>query len=166
MFVPGTNAGEAFGIAGIGVYGKRFFRKDERLHVEFKHRARPYQKNVTRVRLPVDVQLPRKVDEVIRKWLYEKKPKQLAAASFVSTLFHRQIDATVQQVSYMEFQNKRKRPTKIAGLVKASTSSAEAEASPTIQKLKRCRYNMQKQQQRQLQKSVLQQKVRLLLLIA
>ena len=55
MCALGKNAGEAFGQAGIGVYGKRFLRKYKggSLTVEFRYRSSRQQKKVQVVRLPV-----------------------------------------------------------------------------------------------------------------
>ena len=108
LFAPGSNAGKAFGIAGIGTYGKRLFRRNGGLYCEFKFRARPYQKIVERVRIPVDVSTTWGIDKSIREWLYAKKP-QKSVDVVVPTLFQRVIDRAVQQCSYMEFhQNVRR----------------------------------------------------------
>ena len=92
--IVGTNAGEAFGQAGIGVYGKRFFRRIGRLHVEFKHRtkAKPIQLKVT-------VVVPSAIDDTIRAWLQSKNSLKRKIEMCIDTLFNRAIDEDVQSMS-------------------------------------------------------------------
>lgn len=149
LFLAGNNAGEAFGIAGIGVYGRRFFRNKTRLYVEFKYRNSAHQKVVKRVRQPVCTETQLGIDETIRQWLLSKKSISKSIA-WIDTLFHREIDTEVRQQSYVEYQNSMKGNTSRHTVMPAKRKSQETPSSLT--KLERARatdrYRMQKRQQR------------------
>ena len=97
-----TNSGEAFGQAGIGVYGKKWLHRGKSLRVEFNYRSRRQQKAVQRIRLPVES--VDAADEAMRLWLQAKK-QQPVTKTKCETLFLRPIDNSVQECSYHEFQN-------------------------------------------------------------
>ena len=153
LFLAGDNAGEAFGKAGIGVYGRRLFRKNSRLYVEFKHRSSPHQKVVKRVRAKVCKETPSGIDETIRQWLFLNKSKASKASKsvvWIDTLFHRPIDTEVREPSYAECQNLRKDNVSRHSTPPVKRKSPETPSS--LAKLEQARaseqYRMQKRKQR------------------
>ena len=77
LIFTGTNAGEAFGQLGIGVYGKTWLTRGKKLRVQFMYRARRIDKNVQVVRLSVDSH--EDADNVIRDWLRSKRKRKRPA---------------------------------------------------------------------------------------
>ena len=136
------------------------------MYVEFKFRARPYQKVAQRVRIPIKVETKGAVDRSIRQWLYDRKPKVFASTT-VSTLFKRAIDPEVKQSNYLEFnQRKRKRTTQSAGDAKESLENTP----PSLEKLNRWRsliaYKLKKRQQREHTKLLLQRQACIYILVS
>ena len=132
---PGTNAGEAFGQDGIGVYGKKWLERDKILRVEFNFRSRRTQKKKQIIRLSISS--VEEADEAIRLWLARKKRKhdvQSVTKKCVS-LFLRPVDDIVRERSYHDFQNCQRKFGR-AGLQTSPTESS----STTIHKLKLARY--------------------------
>ena len=111
LFLAGTNAGETFGIAEIGVYGRRLFRKNKNLFVKFKYRSSALQKVVKRMRIKVITENNAGINDAIRNWLMSTKKfasrtvSTVSTVSSIDTLFHRPIDSEVRQQSYDELQN-------------------------------------------------------------
>ena len=156
--IIGTNAGEAFGQAGIGVYGKRFFRRRGDLHVEFKYRTRAIEKVAKPIQLKVSVAVPSVIDDVIRRWLQVKHTlKRKTEMRCISTLFNRAIDADVQALSYVDFQNQRKigkRPRQAI-----SSNSPQPTSSAVMHKLQLARYREKKRKKRTQEKNAVQYQV-------
>ena len=158
--VAGTNSGQAFGQLGIGVYGKRFFRKrGSKLHVEFKYRARATQKKVQRIQLSVPIEHPTAADGVIRQWLVEKHSlgKRKGDNKCIGTLFGRIIDNDVKAIAFVEFQNQRKkgkrsRPVNTAKIPQPTPSTA-------MTKLQNARYRDQVRKRRVNERLVAQRQV-------
>ena len=133
--------------------------------MEFCYRVRRQDKVAKRVRLTVQKESPTEVDNVIRTWLYEKQKQTLNRGKLVmmpiETLFCREIDHSVREVSYLQFRNsqkknKRKLFGRIGGSDKPSVppklqcTMVSSAASPSVScnALKRARYAEEKRQQR------------------
>ena len=149
----GTNAGEAFGQLGIGVYGKKWLSRGNNLRVEFKYRHRRFEKKVQSIRLPITS--PTKVDETIRQWLRSKRKrdnndKKLQPASPVQSLFGKVIAQEIVQSTHQDFQNAKKR----MNFGTSSPATASVTTSSCIAKLQRARYARLKRQQRERDKEL------------
>ena len=73
----GTNAGEAFGQLGIGIYGKKYLTRDKEIRVQFNYRASKSQKKRKVIRLQVPS--PEGADDVIRQWLKNRRRDSFTA---------------------------------------------------------------------------------------
>ena len=156
--IAGTNAGQAFGKAGIGVYDKRHFRRRGQLFVEFKYRSRPIQKKVDTIQLKVVTAVPSVADDAIRQWLNEKYARKRAAARvFIDSLFNREVDEDVKATSYLEYQNSRKRGTRVR--VGQIVKRPQPTSSTAMQKLQLARYREYKRMQRAQEKCITQYQV-------
>ena len=145
------------------MYGKRLFRKNSNLHVEFKYRSRLKQLVVSRVRLKVEKETVSAIDGAIREWLVEKKSikRSAPAVAAISTLFHRAIDVEVRQMSFeKELNSKKKNSSRHA---EPPSKRKPPITTVTLQKLQRARsanrYREQKREQRREEKLKEQAKV-------
>ena len=160
MCALGKNAGEAFGQAGIGVYGKRFLRKYKggSLTVEFRYRSSRQQKKVQVVRLPVVKESVSAVDGVIREWLRNKLTKtQTDVLVNIDTLMGRELDYSVFVTDYLQFQNCKTKKRRRGG----QTLDQDSRYSPPVcvRKLATARYKLHKRQTRMADKVQKQKEV-------
>ena len=134
--VSGTNAGEAFGQSGIGVYGKTWLERGKSLRVQFNFRSRRTHKKIEIIRL--SIKSVEEADEVIRWWLVNRQSKgrkTKPVTNKCNSLFLRPIDESVMESSYHDFQNRQRKFGRL-GLRTEPTESCPT----TILKLKRARY--------------------------
>ena len=132
----GTNAGEAFGAVGIGVYGKRWLTRGKELRIEFNYRSHIFKKSVQQVRLRVES--AEEADSVIRSWLQNRATKKAVSISSKSKsqpLFLSPISKYVLQPSYHEHHNRKRKFGR-----RSQTPKPVSSTSSVIEKLRRSRY--------------------------
>ena len=105
--------------------------------------------------------MPSVVDNVIREWLKARHTRKRKTQVWIDTLFNRAIDAGVQALSYVDFQNKRKIGKRARTAI--SSNSPQPTSSAAMQKLALARYRDHKRKKRAQEKNTAKYQVHILI---